>query len=463
MSLSFGLEVALSGLRAQQFALDVTAHNIANASTEGYRRQEAVLRPGMVINGAFSVNGPGTPKLGTGVEVVEVRRMQSSFIDGQVRTANQNVGSWDAKNQSLEQVEAIFGEPSDNGLSSVLDKFWNSWQELSASPESVPARAAVVEYGTEVSQRIGTLRSDLRNMQFNLDDQIKDDAASINRIAHEIADLNQSIGQSATGSFTPNDLMDRRDILLDELSKIVNISASGKPGSEMMLTINGKILVQGTYVNDVQVTEDSDKWSQVTWADGTSIGAKGGALQGRMETRDTIIENYIGSLDKLASGLVESVNATYSKGLTSDGQPAGNFFVAGTNGSNMSVERTLIDKPRLVVTSYTGRQGDNVLAQDIAALKDARNIDGDTANSFYIGLVSQIGSLARESKSTSSVQGLSLEQLSNQRESVSGVSLDEEMLNMIKYQKAYAACARMVTTIDEMIDVVINRLGTVGR
>jgi flagellar hook-associated protein 1 FlgK len=444
--------------------MDVTAHNIANASTKGYRRQEALMQPSMIINGSFSVGGPGSPKLGTGVEVVEIRRMQSEFIDSQVRTANQGVGSWNAKNEAMEQVEAIFGEPSDNGFSSVLDKFWNSWSELSASPESIPARTAVVENGNEVAQRLRTLHGDLRNTQFFLDDQVKDNAEQINRIANEIAKLNENISKSVSGNPTPNDLLDRRDILLDELSEIVKIQVGGDPGAEQMVSINGKLLIQGTFVNQVSVVEDSNKWSQLTWSsDGSALTPEGGKLHGLMEMRDVTIEGYIDSLNELATGIVSSVNAVYSKGLTVDGQPAGNFFVAGTDASSMSVEQALQDRPQLVVTSYTGRQGDNVLAEDIAAIRGASTIEGKSINDFYTGLVGQIGSEAREAKSTSSVHALSLEQLSNQRESSAGVSLDEEMLNLINYQKAYAASARMVTAIDEMIDIVVNGLGRVGR
>ena len=464
MSLAFGLQVALSGLRAQQLAMDVTAHNIANAGTEGYKRQEAQLVPGISISGSFAMNGPGTPKLGSGVEVISIRRMQSTFIDGQVRTANQSIGSWSSKSESLSQIESILGEPGDNGLSSILDKFWSSWQELATSPESVPARAAVVETGSEVSERINSLYTNLRSIQFQLDTQIKDNVTRINDIATEVTSLNENIGKSISGGYQPNDLMDRRDLLLDQLSQIVKFQVSGIGGAEMMVTINGKVLVQGTHAMEVEATLGGNAWSQISWADnGWPLDPTDGQLKGQIEARDTLIQGYIDDLNTLAETIVTSVNAQHSLGTLPNGNPAGNFFVAGGDASSIAVQGTLQANPALVATSYTGRPGDNTLAQNIADVKSQLLIGGQSINDAYASLVGQIGSDSRRAMSQVDVGNLSLEQLQTQRESVSGVSLDEEMINMIRFQQAYNAAARMVTTMDEMIDIVVNRLGIVGR
>lgn len=459
MSLFSGLQTALSGLRAQQMAMDVTSHNIANAGTEGYRRQEIVLAPGTSLTENCAMGSPGTPKIGSGVRVVEVRRMQDEFLDNRIRLVNQQVGSSSTKNSALSEIESSLAEPGASGISSALDSFWNSWQELATSPDQVTAKSSVVAAADDLAVRFQGIYGDLRSAQFQLDSQITNNAKQVNDIAHEIAELNRSISTSANGGYQPNDLIDRRDMLLDDLSKLANIKVSGKSGDELMVSMNGKTFIQGNHVTEVNAVQGG-QWTQLRWADdGTAVDPRGGELQGMIDTRDNVIEGYVTKLNAVASQVVTSVNAVYSQGLDSTGHAIGNFFVAGGNASNMQVTPLLESSPGTVATSYMGTAGDNRLAQAICDIKGQKVIGGLSINDAYGALVGQIGSDVGQAKSSTDVNTLSLQQLTTQREGVSGVSLDEEMINTVRFQQAYNACSRVVTVINEMLDTVVNKMG----
>ena len=455
-----GLDIAISALRANQYALNVTGHNIANAGTKGYHRQEAIFLPGATTSGGTST-GQGIPQLGTGVEIHEIRRLQSSHIDGQIRAMNQFLGSCSTQNDSLKQVESVFAEPGGAGLSTALDKYWNTWDELASNPESLSARIGVVEAGIALSDRFRTLNANLHEVQVQADKEIQNDASRINDLANQIASINRELVRSANGVVAPNDLLDRRDILIDELSNMARIQTFGDGGADFILSISGKVLVQGEHVTELAVSRGADGWTELTWTgDGSTFDPEGGEIAGLMNVRSVTVSGYIDSLNTIASTLVDRVNQMHLTGLDLNGNPTGPFFVPGTDASNMGVDAALIAAPSALATSTTGRPGDNQLAMAIAGIRDEVLIDGQLIGTAYNNLVVRMGSHSREATTQNEVNAVSLQYLETQRESMAGVSIDEEMINMVKFQQAYNAAARIVSVLDEMIDTVVNRMGT---
>lgn len=453
-----GLNIAMSGLRAQQYALDTTANNIANANTDGFHRQEVVFVPGNPLRGMSDGGSMGSPQIGTGVMVQSVRRMQSTYVDNQVRMANQWIGNWQYKDDTLKQVESVLSEPSDIGISGALNKFWSSWETLAADKSaSIASKVSVVESGAALANQIKELNRSLRDLQTRTDQDIADNASQVNRIAHEIANCNEQIRKSVAGGYEPNDMLDRRDLLLDDLSKIVHVDVSGMTGAELTVTVSGKLLVQGDQVNEMKPAVGAQGKIELRWdADNTPVETDGGALAGQIETRDVYIEDYLQSLDTLAREIVDGVNAIHSTGVLPDGSPAGNFFVAGGYSANMQIEPDILNSNTaagLAVQSSSNATVTNDLAQDISKLRNSKIADD------YGALVARIGAQSRESKSRVDLYTDSLQQLETQRQSVSGVSVDDEMLNMVKFQQGYNASARVFQVMDEMIDTIINKLG----
>jgi flagellar hook-associated protein 1 FlgK len=461
---SFALQIALSGLRAQQQAMTVTGHNIANANTKGYHRQETVFVPGNPLPEGFSTAGVGNTQLGTGVSVTSVKRQQSSYIDQQARTAQDLLGTWEYRREGLSQIESVFSEPGEQGLNSAMDEFWGAWSELSASPESQSAKIAVVESGISLSERITTLRQDLSNMQSQSDKDVVDNVAQINALAKDIAAISTQIKRSEANGYQPNDLLDERGNLLDQLAKIVNIQMADADGSDIMVAISGKLLIQGDLVSEIEVVPNAQGWSKAVWSgDGSDVVITGGQLAGQMQVRDDVLQSYIDSLDDIAGTLVTQVNAYYSTARNAAGDLVGNFFVAGSDASNIAVEPGLVAAPLSLVTSDTGNQGANDVAGLIADLSSLKLASGESINETYMRLVSHVGADSHEAIARTDTYNVMLEQVEAQREAISGVSLDEEMLNMTRFQQAYNAAARMVTALDDMMDTVISRMGTVGR
>lgn len=460
----FGLNIAMSGLRAQQFALDTTANNIANAGTEGYHRQEVVFVPGNPLRGMADGSSVGSPQLGTGVMVQSVKRMQSSYVDNQVRMANQWLGNWQYRDDTLKQVESVISEPSDVGLQKTLNAFWNAWEDLGNQTTSSTSKVSLVENAATLANQINELNNSLRDMQSRTDRDIADSVTQVNTLAHEIANCNEQIRKSVAGGYQPNDILDRRDLLLNDLSKIAHVDVTGMSGAESIITIGGRLLVKGDQVNTINTSVGPDSKLQLTWSDDNSpVTIEGGQIAGELETRDNILEGYLQSLHTMSKEIVDSVNELHSTGVLSDGTKAGNFFVPGGYAGNMAVDPSILASPSaagVATTVKSGEPGNNDLAREIANLKEKTQPNGNTIMTEYSSLVAHIGAQSRESKSRVDLYTSSLGQLENQRDSIAGVSIDDEMLNMVKFQQAYNASARVFQVMDELIDTIITKMGS---
>ena len=460
----FGIGIARKALDASQYGMDVTAHNIANANTPGYSRQRAILAAAP----SFPYPGYNRPmlqaQLGTGVEVKSVERVRSSYFDDQIRKENQSLGGWGVKDDALKQVESILNEPSDTGLQNMMGEFWDSWQELSKNPESLSARSSVIEMGRTLASTFNQLDAKLSRLRDNLNDQAAVKVDEVNNIADRIYALNKDIVRIQTTGVAPNDLRDERDKLVDDLSKIADITVAEQDSGTELIFLNGRQLVSEYSANHIQATPNglNSGYGDVTWAvDGSPVTSYGGELKSLTDTRDTTIQKYRGDLDTLASTLVTEVNNLHAAGVGLDGTTGWNFF-AGTGAGDIALSPD-VDDPKHVAaaTNPAGIPGDNSNALAIAKLKDTLlTINGDnvTMNDYYRSTITNLGIESQDSSTMVTNGKLYTDLLENHRQSVSGVSLDEEATNMIKYQRAYEAAARVITMLDDMLDTLINRM-----
>ncbi|KNZ70096.1 flagellar hook-associated protein FlgK [Thermincola ferriacetica] len=476
----FGLNIGRQALQAQQRALDVTAHNIANANTEGFSRQRAVMATTTPF--AYpSVNRPiGAGQIGTGVMVEEVKRMRDSFIDLQVRQEVNKTGEWETKNNSLQKLEVIFNEPSDAGLRTVLDQFWEAWQELSKKPELEAVRSLVRQRGIAVAETFNHLDRQLTDLAEDLDASVKIKVDEINNIAGQVAALNDQIVRVEVQGDNANDLRDKRDLLLDELSKIVQITVKEDNSGAVTVSIGGRALVSAAGVSKISAVPNgaNNGYVDLQWAvDGTAVSIQSGSIKGMLDIRDITIPSYRQQLDDLANALVTSVNAEHVAGYglnKTAADPHFNFFdAAGTTAATISIDAAILGDLDNIAAASTAadplaspsveNSGDGSNALNIAELKHQALLGTATLDDYYRGMIAQLGVEAQESSRMVDNQNLLLSQLENRRQEVSGVSLDEEMTNMIKFQHAYNAAARTITAMDEMLDTIVNRLGLVGR
>ncbi|MCL4533656.1 MAG: flagellar hook-associated protein FlgK [Bacteroidetes bacterium] len=461
-----GLDIAYRALQAQQLAIDVVNHNIANVNTPGYSRQTARLgatSPPAVT----SVNGDiiGS-QMGTGVSVIDISRSRLGFVDYQVRNESQSLGQWEAMRDTLKQVEVVFNEPSDVGINSLMSKFWKAWQDVTNNPGDLGIRRALVEQADSLAIAFNRSYSQLSSIQKDLDRQISLGVDKVNQLGEQIAALNVSIAQAEITGQHANDLRDQRDVLLDDLSHLVRMTYQETPQGAVNVFVGSQALVLADQANQLRAVTGANGFSNVIWAtDGSAASINDGELAGLQHARDVELPQYISDLQSLAGQLITSVNTIHRTGFGLDNSTNVDFF-SGSDASDIAVSSAVKDAPEKVASAAAADSpGDNSIAVSIANLQRALTMNGGTADfgRFYSSLVSSLGVDAQRGDMMATNQQALVDHLTRQRESISGVSLDEETTHLIEYQRAYEAAARMVTAVDEMLDKLINGTGLVGR
>ncbi|MGA9857103.1 MAG: flagellar hook-associated protein FlgK [Solirubrobacteraceae bacterium] len=424
-----GLQTALSGLQAAQAAIDTTGENISNANTVGYTRQVVnTVETNPLSIPAVTPQGAGA-QLGTGVSISDISRIRDQFLDVQYRAQNSATSNANTSSTELQQVQTALNEPSASGLQSLLSKFWSSWSSLANDPTSAAAQQAVVNAGQTLAQTFNGVSSQMTTVQSQAAQQystLTGTNGQVQQDATQIATLNTQISQATQAGQTPNTLLDQRDKLLDDLSGLAHVSVTNQ--SDGSVTVN---------FGDASTPLISG--GTVTWPQ-TLTSASGGQLGSLLNLSSSTgpIGSFLSSLDGVANQVISSVNAL---------QPSSPFF-SGTSASTIGVSATA----STLQTSSSTTSGTD-LAQSIAALS------GGSADQSYAAFVAQVGSGVQAAESTQATAQSVLTAVSNQRQSVSGVSLDQEMANLIQYQQAYQASARVMNTIDSTLNTLINTVG----
>jgi flagellar hook-associated protein 1 len=426
-----GLQTALSGLIAQQDAIDVTGSNITNANTEGYSRETAVLqtKEPLRIAALSSVTGEGG-QLGTGVTVATITRIRNTYLDASYREHNTATGAAGAQAEELSQAQSAFNEPSSTGLASQLSKFWSSWSELAESPNFEEAKIGVVGAATQLTGSLHQLAAQLQSLEGQASAQyaaITGPTGEVASDATQIAELNHQIKLSLAAHQQPNEMEDHRDLLLDKLSALASVTVTTEPDGTDTVTFGNAALplVEGTTAN----------WPQPLT---TAAGGKLGALL-ELSSPTGPLASYGAALGEVAKTLVDSVNELHT---------ATPFFT-GTTAATIEVAVA----PGEVQTSSEGASGGNDVALAIAGLR------GGAAEQHYAALIAQIGTGVQSANTNLANSEAVLTAVSNQRQAVSGVSLDEEMTNLITFQRGYQASAQALNVMNEMLNTLINESG----
>lgn len=513
-----GLETAKRSLFTQQTALHTTGHNIANANTAGYTRQVVNMQASRPIEapGMMRSNIPG--QIGTGVQFDSITRIREQFLDDQYRNENKALGSWTVQYDTLSKLEAIINEPSDTGLRSVLDSFWQSWSDLSKDPSNITGRKIVRENAIALANVFNLTSKQLSDFSNDLTNNVEVKVGQINSHLEIISSLNLQIKRIEGLGNNANDLRDQRDLLTDELSKIINIDVANTDDG-YNITMGDTVLITGGTSNATSLAAMEAAF--------VSGDLDSGEIYGMLVSRDRYVADYQNQLntmaDTIANGEItitipagsvlpegtELDGITYSdangnrtlaadltvqvaglNGLHKLGYTLGDpvtpgidFFTSVGGGpitaASFQLNPDIANNPDLIATSLRTEtvggdeqviKGNNGLALLVAGLKDTQFtytsgavIGEGTIDDFYRSVVGQLGVQAREAERQMNNQFIIVSQVEGGRQSVSGVSLDEEMTNLVKFQHVYNASARHITAIDEMLDRIINGMGIVGR
>jgi len=618
LSIFGSLNTAILGTYAQKAGMSVVSHNVSNANTDGYSRQRVDLETTLPLT--VPTIGGTMVQFGTGVQLKRIERIRDAFLDRQYRHINQYLNKWQNTFENLHMVEELFNEPSDNGIRNLLDRFWQAVEELSNSPSDGSARAQLVETAKELGVSLKNVYSDLQGFRKQVDNEIVNITDKINTITAQLANLNGKIRVSSLSSGQPNDLLDKRDKLLDELSGLIDINVKEKNNGEVKVLLGAQGIVVGNTSVPFEIRERSDGSTfHDIYLFNNRVQVNNGKLNSLFSLRDDILKKYTNKLDEFSFEFIDRVNEIHESGFGANGAHGVDFFkpfevkddtvykIMGKYGvvsssallSNVSSidEKTyrisindtdisvnaskeslqdLIDKinalksgveaslgpdnqlalratasvsydlasnvtindkdgllqslgftvdshnmldystyldeskdehdymlgtPKegaalkvdvnglvennpLYIAADAGKStdtnGDGLISDDekealgpgsnsnalkIAALKTQHVLHNCSLsfNDFFTGLISELGTDSETAKNLWHNNEIMIKQVTNEREKVKGVSIDEEMSKMVLYQHAFNASARVVTAIDEMLDKVVNGLGIVGR
>ncbi len=545
-----GLNIALSGLFANQRQLGVVSHNVANAKTKGYSRQmmdTQAYKP-------YHLPG-GMGAIGRGVNVTPVRQVRDEYLDYKLRYETSVKSEWEARTDVLRQLEDIFNEPSDTGLSDLLNGYYEALKTWQESPENLTARATLRQNVIALSEGIRRTSGMLKGIQKDLNFQFKESVTTINGYAEKIRDINKAIHKAEIEGGRSNDLRDQRNVLVDELAEYVNVEYYEDDKNRFHVLVGGQHLVSHYRMDSFKMTEravklnDDDSYGifDATWENGNEIFLHAGKLKGLKDVRDNIsgdlkgIPYYIDRLNEFATKFMTEFNEIHASGYGLDGS-TGNFMftirnmtskefrthllkkgldggapiettehvltqeVEGLSGQEKiskireNIDKILANNPKYKNKTVYKLDGkyyimDKIKASEMTACADIEDLNklaaasgledlaGDSKNAlklietrhnldmydwgspddFLMSLVSNLGVDAQDAKRVLKNQETLVKDFTVDRDSIMGVSLDEEVAAMMKFQTAYQANARMVNVFDEMLDLVVNRLGLVGR
>jgi flagellar hook-associated protein 1 FlgK len=458
MSNIYGLlSVGRVALATQQKAIDVTGNNIANVNTPGYSRQRLNMESTDPVR-------YGTGQMSSGVRAnKKIDRMYDQFLGTQINNENQTLGKWEAQKNSLEKVEMIFNEASGNGLNQAMGDFWNAWQDLANNPSGHVERVELLARSQTMAGMFNETASDLEQTGKDMDTNIKGTVDEINLLAKEIADLNEKILKAEVGWHSANEFREQRDLVLKDLSGFIDINSfEDNQGHMTVLTGGGHPLVEGFSSYELTTEINAGGHYNVEWIDSNgnktdiSGNISGGKLKGWIETRDVAAPDYLDRMDSLAASIMTEVNTLHWAGFDLNNNSEGDFF-SGTSALNMAVDSALLaDTDLIAAGSLSGDPGDNGKALAIAELQNSISIGSSTFDDYYNSIVSDVGSSVKNAGMNYNHQASVTDQLANYRETVSGVSLDEEMVNLVKFQHAYDAAAKLISTVDEMLATLMN-------
>lgn len=416
------LNTAKSGMNVSQVAIQTTSHNISNINTPGYSRQ----RVNQSASSPYSMPGKnsnfGAGQIGTGAQIDDVTRIRNSFYDYQYRSESHQYGSTSVKYEYFKNIEGIFNEPSDTAISSSLNSFFNSWSELSKDPQSSGVKSVVIENGKYLSNSINSAFKRLESLEEGLDKQSEYIMGEVNSMLSQLDKLEKNIKIIQGSGKSPNDFLDQRDQLLDNLS--------------FKLNINDK---------DVKATlkKAYDANGKVTLDDLTKSGVKiSGELEGALSMKEEI-NKYKDGLKQLANTITSNVN-----------KAAGQEIFKAKDGELISINPEMLQEPEKINVTAD-------IALKVYELKSEKvNINGKdmTINTFYNSMIQNLGQSSAAVIRDESNQSKLLENIDSSRSSVSGVSLDEEMISLVQLQHTYSANAKVMSTIDSLLDVVVNGL-----
>ncbi len=462
------LDLASRSLQTQRLGIEIAGQNIANVNNPAYARQRLELATAVCIPTTL---GPQ----GTGVDAVAITQLRSGLLDRQIQNETSVSGYLETWQSALQLAEAglgqtinrqgaasgVAGASGQNGIGDALNDFFNGLQSLSADPASPAERQVLLARAADLASRFNVTDQRLAGLQTQLNQSLEEGVRQANDLLAQVAALNEQISRAELGApGAANDLRDLRQSKIESLAKLANLEVAANPNGSVDIAIGGATLVSGFRVAEQLEIYDagSGQWLVRARNSGAAPTLTGGSLAGAIEARDGEVASLRQGLDQLAAHLITEVNAIHRAGYDLAGNTGADFFT-GAGAADIRVNPALANNPsRVQAAGVSGAAGDNQIALQLAQLatRPAPGMDGQTFSQNYGRLVAALGQGLASANARIADQNSVRSLLAGQRDSLSGVSLDEEMTSMMKYQSAYQASARLITVVNDLFEALIN-------
>ena len=443
------LLIASQALDVDQGALDVTSNNIANANTPGYSRE--------VVN--LSENTPtevGNLTFGTGVNIEQIQSVRDQVLSLQIAEQTSQQSGAQTELNALQQIETLFSS-STQGIGADLSAFFNSISQLSTDPTNAALRSAVITAAQNLAVSFNQTSQGLTTNQLTLNQSVSQTVDQINTLTQQIAQINAKVGEMQQLNQDPGSLLDQENQLINQLSQLTNVSETQTPEGLTLTTGNGTALVVGNQSFALQVGNSATTGMQDVFSEGQDITSaiQGGVLGGTIQVRDQDIPGLLNQLNTLASQFATSINTAQAAGFDLNGNPGQALFSFNAAGPAASFTLATTN-PDAIAASSDGTLGSNGNLQNLMAVESQTLPSGDTPTNSYAAMVSQSGTLAAQAQAEVTASTTSINQLNDQLGAISGVSINEETTNLLNYQNAFSAAARVVSTVDQLTQTLLS-------
>lgn len=475
MSITALLSIARTAITTHQVAIQTIGQNVANAQTEGYSRQRVVIRSLDPVRFPYG-------NIGTGISIGTVERSRDAVLDGNYRLESERSGYFTSRRDTLERLQEVLGEPNDSALSTQLDAFWGSWSDLANAPTSSAARSLVAQRGRTLAGTLNSMAERVRGEDLGARTRLADSVTEFNSLAQEIGRLNARIVPAEVGGHLANDLRDERDRLLDRLSQLAEVRVVDRIDGSMSVHIGTVTVVDGIDARTLEVRQATGGVALALAGDVNVLQDVGGSLQGVAEVINRDLPATMARLDALAGAIVGRVNAVHRTGWSAAGDVltgGGAWTVPPVAGQGSQVDffdparvtalemrlsaAVDADASTIAAGNVRGATGNNAVALGMAGFRESQASvlrDGSATEytsfaDYWRAAVTTVALDTRAASQGADASEVLVTQADNRRTSISGVSIDEEMIAMMKTQQAYAAAAKLVATADEMLQTLI--------
>ncbi len=446
------IQTSMRSLSNAQVGLSVVNENIANVNTDGYSRRRILFKPGAYQETSFGV-------IGNGAEIDRIESVRDVFLQSRITLEYQSKGFYEGQQYGVAELERILSPADGQGISDELSLFFNSFSELAGDPSSVSLREVTISEGDEVVRRIRATTTQLDALDESNKTRIEDSVNSVNGILDRIASINEDLQPMLNRGNDGGALYDERQLLLSQLSEEMSVQILTDQSYNMSITTtSGRLLLIGSDVTHLDASRTSSGAYVEYNGEDMSSEITGGRLGGLMDFQSSVLTSARDSLNTFTAALVSEVNAGHSNGVDLNGNPGGDFFSVTAGDEARTISVVLTDYSEVAAASPGGGIGDGSNAQALADLRDTRlaGLDGQSMTEYFSQIIFDAGLAARGVDSNLQLQDKVLRNLESQRDGVSGVSLDEEAVNLLQYQRAYQASAKMIRVLDSLLEETLN-------